>query len=101
MHKTHVKRGDEVVVLAGASSGKRGRILEIIALKDRAIVEGLAMIKKHQAKTQEQPEGAIVEREGSIHISNLMLASRYDEREARRRPIQNNSSGDRPVSPEI
>jgi large subunit ribosomal protein L24 len=86
MRKTHVKRGDEVVVLAGSSSGKRGRILEILAQKDRAIVEGLAMIKKHQAKTQEQPEGAIVEREGSIHLSNLMLAARYDGRQARRRP---------------
>jgi large subunit ribosomal protein L24 len=86
MHKTHVKRGDEVVVLTGASSGKRGRVLEILAQKERAIVEGLAMIKKHQAKTQEQPEGAIVEREGSIHLSNLMLASRYDERQARRQP---------------
>ena len=86
MRKTHVKRGDEVVVLAGSSSGKRGRVLEILAQKDRAIVEGLAMIKKHQAKTQEQPEGAIVEREGLIHISNLMLASRYDERRARRQP---------------
>ena len=86
MRKTHVKRGDEVVVLAGSSSGKRGRVLEILAQKDRAIVEGLAMVKKHQAKTQEQPEGAIVEREGSIHISNLMLASRYDDRQARRQP---------------
>ena len=86
MHKTHVKRGDEVVVLAGSSSGKRGRVLEVFAQKDRAIVEGLAMIKKHQAKTQEQPEGAIIEREGSIHISNLMLASRYDERQSRRQP---------------
>lgn len=80
MAKTHVKRGDEVVVLAGSQKGKRGRILEILSRKDRAIVEGLAMVKKHQAKTQEQPEGAIVEREGSIHLSNLMLASSYDER---------------------
>lgn len=80
MAKTHVKRGDEVVVLAGSQKGKRGRILEIISRNDRAIVEGLAMVKKHQAKTQEQPEGAIVEREGSIHMSNLMLASRFDER---------------------
>jgi large subunit ribosomal protein L24 len=80
MAKTHVKRGDEVVVLAGSQKGKRGRVLEIISAKDRAIVEGLAMVKKHQAKTQEQPEGAIVEREGSIHLSNLMLAERYDAR---------------------
>jgi len=80
MAKTHVKRGDEVVVIAGSHSGKRGRVLEIIARKDRAIVEGVAMVKKHQPKTQEQPEGAIVEREGSVHISNLMLASRYDAR---------------------
>jgi large subunit ribosomal protein L24 len=84
MIKTHVKRGDEVVVLAGASAGKRGRVLEILSRKNRAVVEGLAMIKKHQAKTQDKPEGSIVEREGSIHLSNLMLASRYDGRQQRR-----------------
>jgi len=86
MPKTHVKQGDEVVVLAGASAGKRGRVLEVLSRKNRAVVEGLAMMKKHQAKTQDQPEGAIVEKEGSIHMSNLMLASRFDERQEKRQP---------------
>ena len=86
MIKTHVKRGDEVVVLAGSSAGKRGRVLEVISRKNRAVVEGLAMMKKHQKKTQDQPEGSIIEREGSIHLSNLMLAARFDARQERRSP---------------
>ncbi len=72
------KQGDEVVVIAGAHKGKRGRIMSIITKKDRVIVEGVNMIKKHERKTQENPEGSISEREGSIHRSNVMLASRYD-----------------------
>ncbi|MCH6258351.1 50S ribosomal protein L24 [Puniceicoccaceae bacterium K14] len=82
MTKTHVKRGDEVVVLSGKEKGKRGKILEILSAKDRAVVEGLMMIKRHMKKTEENPEGQIVEKEGSIHISNLMLASKWDERHA-------------------
>jgi large subunit ribosomal protein L24 len=79
--KTHVKRGDEVVVISGTSRGKRGKLLEILSKKNRGVVEGLAMIKRHEKKTQESPEGAIVEREGSIHLSNLMLASTFDARQ--------------------
>ena len=80
MPKSHVKKGDEVVVIAGSELGKRGKILEIKTKHGRAIVEGLKMIKRHTKKNQSQPNGAIVEREGTIHLSNLMLASRYDER---------------------
>ena len=76
----HVKKGDEVVVLTGKEKGKRGKVLQFLPKKDRAVVEGLMMIKRHERKTEEQPEGQIVEREGSIHISNLMLAAKYDER---------------------
>ncbi len=79
--KTHVKRGDEVVVISGAAQGKRGKLLEILSKKNRGVVEGVAMIKRHEKKTQENPEGAIVEREGSIHLSNLMLASTFDARQ--------------------
>jgi large subunit ribosomal protein L24 len=79
--KMHIKRGDEVVVISGASRGKRGKLLEILSKKDRGVVEGVAMIKRHEKKTQESPEGAIVEREGSIHLSNLMLASTFDARQ--------------------
>ena len=78
MQKFHVKRGDQVVVLAGAQKGKSGKILEILAAKQRARVEGLAMIKKHLKKSDKNPQGAISELEGSIHISNLMLQADYD-----------------------
>lgn len=74
----HIKRNDEVVVIAGSHKGKTGKILEIVAAKERARVEGVGMIKRHLKKSQENPNGAIVEREGTIHLSNLQLKSRYD-----------------------
>ena len=74
----HIKRNDEVVVIAGSHKGKTGKVLEIVAAKERARVEGVGMIKRHLKKSQENPNGAIVEREGTIHVSNLQLKSRYD-----------------------
>jgi large subunit ribosomal protein L24 len=82
--KFHVKKGDEVVVLAGKEKGKRGKIIAVMSDKQRVIVEGIQMIKRHTAKSQQHPQGAIVEREGSIHISNVMVAASFDERAARR-----------------
>jgi len=79
----HVKKGDEVVVLAGTEKGKRGKIIEIQSGKERAIVEGLKLIKRHTRKSQANPQGAIVEREGTIHVSNLMLAATYEKRTAK------------------
>lgn len=76
--KFHIKRGDEVVVIAGSHKGKSGKILEILAPKQRARVEGVGLIKKHVKKSQENPNGAIVEREGSIHVSNLQKKAVYD-----------------------
>ena len=78
--KCHVKKGDEVVVLAGKEKGKRGKIIAVSPKKQRVIVEGLQMIKRHTRKSQQHPQGAIVEREGTIHISNVMLASLHDKR---------------------
>ena len=78
MQTLHIKKGDEVVVIAGSQKGKRGKIIEIQRGKSRAIVEGAAMIKRHVRKNQQNPNGAIVEREGTIHISNLMKADRFD-----------------------
>jgi large subunit ribosomal protein L24 len=83
-NKRHVKKGDEVVVIAGAEKGKRGKIIETLPRKERVIVEGANMIKKHVRKNQQQPQGAILEREGTIHISNVMLAEKYDARVAKR-----------------
>jgi large subunit ribosomal protein L24 len=82
MQKFHIKRGDVVVVIAGAHKGKQGKILEILAEKQRARVEAVAMIKRHLKKSQEHPQGAIVEREGSVHVSNLMLLSRWEQTKA-------------------
>ena len=82
--KLHVKRGDEVVVINGAHAGKRGKILEVNPADSRAIVEGVNIVKKHVRKSEENPQGGIVEREAPLHVSKLMLASKYDERRAKR-----------------
>jgi len=82
--KFHVKKGDEVVVISGTERGKRGRIIAVLRKKQRVIVEGVKIIKRHQRKSQQYPQGAIVEREGTIHVSNVMLASKYDARRAAR-----------------
>jgi len=84
MKRFHVKKNDEVVVLSGSNKGKRGRIISVLAKKERVIVEGVAMIKRHTRKSQTHPQGAIVEREGSVHISNVMSAAAFDARVAKR-----------------
>jgi large subunit ribosomal protein L24 len=84
MQRFHVKKNDEVVIIAGAERGKRGRIISVMPKKQRVIVEGAAMIKKHMRKSQQNPQGAIVEREGSVHISNVMKADKFDARAAKR-----------------
>ena len=78
--KFHVKKNDEVVVLTGAQQGKRGKVLEVLRDRSRVIVEGVNFIKKSSRKSQQQPEGGIIEREGALHISNIMLATDYDAR---------------------
>ena len=84
MRRFHVKKNDEVVVLSGSDKGKRGRVISVIGKKQRVIVEGARMIKRHMRKSQTHPQGAIVEREGSIHISNVMKAEDFDARAAKR-----------------
>jgi large subunit ribosomal protein L24 len=86
MRSFHVKRNDVVVVLAGTEKGKRGRIIRVFPKKQRVIVEGVKMIKRHMRKSQQHPHGKIVEREGTVHISNVMKAERHDDRAARRTP---------------
>jgi large subunit ribosomal protein L24 len=82
--KLHLKKGEEVVVLAGAERGKRGKIIFVSAKSNRAIVEGVKMIKRHTRKNEINPQGAIVEREGTVHLSNLMKAEVFDARAAKR-----------------
>ena len=71
--KFHVHRGDFVKVISGAHKNAEGKVLEVIPAKSQVIVEKVRMIKKHQKKTQDQPNGAIINREGPIHISNVKL----------------------------
>jgi len=88
MRRFHVKKNDEVVIIAGADKGKRGRIISVLGKKDRVIVEGARMIKKHMKKSQANPQGKIVEREGSIHVSNVAKAADFDARAAKRGAVK-------------
>lgn len=69
--KLHIKKGDTVIVNSGESKGMEGKVLEILADKQRAIVEGANMISKHTKPNAENPQGGIVKKEAGIHISNL------------------------------
>ncbi|MFM8364496.1 MAG: 50S ribosomal protein L24 [Verrucomicrobiota bacterium] len=74
--KFHVRRGDTVEVISGNHKGASGKILEIKPAKSQVVIEGVRMIKKHQRKSQQHPNGAILEREGPIHISNVKLVEK-------------------------
>jgi large subunit ribosomal protein L5 len=69
--KFHVKSGDRVEVITGAHKGASGKVISVIRSKNQVLVEGVRMIKKHVKKSQDNPTGAILEREGPIHISNV------------------------------
>jgi large subunit ribosomal protein L24 len=71
----HVRKGDTVVVIAGSHKGKRGKVLRVLG--NRIVVEKVAMVKRHMRPSQKNPQGGIVDREGSIHISNVLL---FDEK---------------------
>lgn len=74
--KTHVHTGDTVKVISGNHRGSEGKVLQVIRGKNQVVIEGVRMIKKHVRRSQEQPNGAIIEREGPIHISNVKLLSK-------------------------
>ena len=67
----HVRKGDDVVVISGAYKGKRGKVLRVVG--NRVIIEKVAMVKRHTRPTQKNPQGGIVDKEGTIHISNVQL----------------------------
>ncbi len=68
-----IKKGDMVVVTKGRSKGKRGKVLKVLPKKQRVIVEKVNLIKKHTKPSQAHPQGGIVEMEGSLSLSNVML----------------------------
>lgn len=71
--KLHIKKGDNVIVVTGESKGQQGRVLEVQRDKERAIVEGVNMVSKHTKPNAQSPQGGIIKKEASIHISNLQL----------------------------
>ena len=71
--KLHIKVGDTVRILAGESRGQEGKVVAIDRKNDRAVVEGINMIKKHVKPNAANPQGGVVEKEAGLHISNLML----------------------------
>jgi large subunit ribosomal protein L24 len=71
--KLHIKKGDTVMVITGESKGQKGRVLEVNREKIRAIVEGVNLVSKHTKPNAKAPQGGIIKKEASIHISNLML----------------------------
>ncbi len=71
--KLHIRKGDTVKVLSGDDKNKTGKVLEIVTAKNRALVEGINIITKHQKPSAGKPEGGIKKMEGGVHISNLML----------------------------
>ena len=79
--KCHVKKGDHVEVISGNFRGSSGRILAVFAGKQRVVVEGVRIIKKHLRKSQDNPSGKIAEQEGPIHISNVKLIEREKKTE--------------------
>jgi large subunit ribosomal protein L24 len=76
MPKARMKRGDIVQAIAGADAGKSGKVLQVMPQQGRAVVEGLNMVKKHMRKTQDNPNGGIVEKEAPITLSNLKVTTK-------------------------
>ena len=76
--KFHIKKGDTVVVISGEYKGQKGKVLQVLREKERAIVEGINMVKKHTKPNAAYPNGGIIEQEAPIHISNLLVADPKD-----------------------
>jgi len=70
-----IKKGDTVQIITGNDVGKSGRVIKVYPEKEKIIVEGLNMVKKHARPTQENPQGGIMEKEAAVHISNVMIIS--------------------------
>ena len=68
-----IKKGDSVQIITGNDAGKTGRVIKVFLDKERVVVEGVNMVKKHARPTQDNPQGGIIEKEASIHISNVMI----------------------------
>lgn len=78
-----IKKNDQVIVTAGKDRGARGRVLLVLTERDRVIVEGVNRVKRHQKPNRNSPQGGIIEKEGTIHISNVMLVDPKSDKPTR------------------
>lgn len=90
---SHIRKGDNVVVIAGAYKGKRGKVLRVLP-NNRVVIEKVAMVKRHTRPTQANPQGGIVDKEGSVHISNVQL---FDEKTNKGTRTKIQTDGDKKV----
>jgi len=88
----HVRKGDLVVVIGGSHRGKKGKVLRVVG--DRVIVEKVAMIKRHTRPSQKNPQGGIVDKEGTLHVSNVQL---FDDKLGRGTRTKVTADGDSKV----
>jgi large subunit ribosomal protein L24 len=68
----HIKSGDQVMVITGADKGKTGRVLKVLTLQDRVVVEGINRVWKHVRPSQRNPQGGRIQKDAPIHLSNVM-----------------------------
>ncbi|MBI4430743.1 MAG: 50S ribosomal protein L24 [Candidatus Omnitrophica bacterium] len=73
MSAIRLRKSDQVVAVGGRDAGKKGKVLKILPNRYRAIVEGICMVTEHQRPTRDNPKGGVIRREGTVHLSNLML----------------------------
>jgi len=90
--KLHVKKGDTVVVISGKEKGKQGEIIAIDIKKERVTVKGLNLVKRHTKPSQANPQGGIIEKEGTIHVSNVMVLDPEQKVPTRTKKVEENGS---------
>jgi large subunit ribosomal protein L24 len=94
-NRFHVKKGDNVQVITGNHKGSVGKVLQVFPAKLQVLIEGVRMIKKHTKKSQDNPQGAIIQREGPIHISNV---KKVEEAEATSKATKTKSKSKKKAS---
>ena len=90
--KLHVKKGDTVVVISGKEKGKQGEIIAVDIKKERVTVKGLNLVKRHTKPSQANPQGGIIEKEGTIHVSNVMVLDPEQKVPTRTKKVEENGS---------
>ena len=81
--KGEIRSGSDVVVISGDDKGKSGKVVKVLHKKNRVVVDGVAMVKYHVRKSQQYPDGSIIEKPMPVHISNVMLKEKFDSRAGR------------------